>query len=294
MHQDLQRLPSSQMCGTCHRAEFEEYTTLYEPSVKEGAAYGCVDCHMPAYRDRLTQKSLLSLLHPKRIVHDHSTPVWTGWPVDRAITLDRLSLSRQQGHEFRVEFALTNCGAGHRIPTGEFGDRTVTIRIELLDKDRKPLGHDKIVLTTNSRRRLAPAESTSFTATIRLSGETEPKSVRVSVERSAGEPSSTMTLLDHEQNLVEERRPLATSVAGRRFGHFRDFLGQYEIVLGVADNQQRAGGFASHLFGDAAQQHVSDAAERMRSHHDQIDVFAFCVPDDLKDRIAPFHNTSGV
>ena len=88
---------------------------------------------------RLTQGHLLSLIHPRRAVPDHSFELWdetlTGGSVEivsmRAEAVDSRLL---------VRVTLINRGAGHRIPTGKFGHREVRILAEAEGVDGQAVG----------------------------------------------------------------------------------------------------------------------------------------------------------
>ncbi|NUQ65374.1 MAG: hypothetical protein HUU20_23145, partial [Pirellulales bacterium] len=87
--QDRTRLPCSSFCGTCHEVEHAEYTSLYIPAVEPGQARHCADCHMPPSVSRLTQGHLLSLIHPRRVVRDHSMPAFAEEVVKNSVVADR-------------------------------------------------------------------------------------------------------------------------------------------------------------------------------------------------------------
>lgn len=201
MHQETHRLRSSAFCGTCHEVEFDEYESLYVPSVEGRSKFECAACHMPTYRDRLTQKSVLSVLHPKRIVRDHSFPVLTDGTLNAAIKLDGLVVNRSGKQRFAVQFALTNEGAGHCIPTGRFGDRQVIVRLELLDDAGQVLGQDELAFEGKDDDSLKPGKTAPFTRTVKHAGNAEPSRLRLSIQRVAGEPSTEVTMLSHEQKI---------------------------------------------------------------------------------------------
>jgi hypothetical protein len=114
--QDTTRLPCSAFCGVCHEAEYREYAELYVSSVE--APETCGDCHMPTCRTRLTQGHLLSLIHPKRVTHDHSFLTWTPEVSDDAVTIDQPKAISLPDGQLEIALTLTNHGAGHCIPTG--------------------------------------------------------------------------------------------------------------------------------------------------------------------------------
>ena len=206
MKQENCRLRSSAFCGTCHEVEFEEYNELYVPSAQSGTPSGCSDCHMPAYRDRLTQKSLLSLMHPKRIVRDHSFPVWTERVLRDAIRLDRLTAKSEARGEFKVSFQLRNVGAGHRIPTGGFGHRELHVQVELIDSDGLVIAKADQKILPDDEQSLAPGKAIPFVLCLDAAAGRASARIRVLVERVDQDRSLRAVLLDHKEN-IETRDP---------------------------------------------------------------------------------------
>jgi hypothetical protein len=198
MKQDATRLPCSSFCGTCHEVESQEYRTFYLPSLGPSqAAQHCVDCHMPVGRSRLTQGHLLSYAHPRRTVHDHSFPVWTEEVIRGAVQIGDLELRREE-RLVDVHFTLTNQGAAHRIPTGQFGDRLVRVRLELLGQDGAVLGQEEESLLARHPACLIPGEARPFSLAVDLTGGPQPARVRVLVERVDRNRSFRHTLATYE------------------------------------------------------------------------------------------------
>ena len=133
------RLPCSDFCGICHETEAEEHATLYLASSAANQR-SCAQCHMPAYRDRLTQGHVLSYIHPKRTVHNHAFPVWSSVVSADAVEIGPPAATSAAGQPVEVAFTLTNRGAGHRIPSGDFGYRKLRVAVMLLDRQGQIIG----------------------------------------------------------------------------------------------------------------------------------------------------------
>jgi len=217
MTQETARLKSVEFCGTCHLMEQQEYKSLYLSAV-EGVKKPktCAECHMPAHCSRLTQGHVLSLIHPKRVVRDHSFPIWTEQLLHNAIELVELEAHRETDEQFKVHFTLVNRGAGHRIPTAKFGDREVLLRVELLDSRGQVVGKgDRSLLSTRSQG-LPPEKPKSISLFVPVDKTTEPASVRLIVERVNLDRSFRRTLLtaqrpatpDEEQATPDEEKEL--------------------------------------------------------------------------------------
>lgn len=160
--QDTTRLPCADFCGTCHRMELDQYYDQYIPSVDPGEASSCGGCHMPAYRSRLTQDHLLSYIHPKRIVRDHSFPVWTPTVSGCAVEVASLEATRTSSKRIRVQATLVNRGAGHSIPVGEFGSRELLVAVKILDDAGNVLGISEESVFADDENALRPQVETDF------------------------------------------------------------------------------------------------------------------------------------
>lgn len=209
MKQERARLRRSDFCGTCHEVEHEEHASLYLASTQRpDPPKQCVDCHMPAYRSRLTQGHILSLAHPKRVVRDHSFPVWRADVLQGAVETSSPIFRRRKPTRFEVRFTLTNRGAGHRIPTGKYGHREMRIAIELLDGellDGELLDGDGIVLGRREHSLLAerkdglvPDVPTEFSLVVRIPAESAPARARLLVERVNADRSFRCALIRRE------------------------------------------------------------------------------------------------
>jgi len=184
MVQDRTRLPCSSFCGTCHNFEQEEYAELYVPNVEpDETPKQCIGCHMPVCTDRLTQGHLLSRLHPERVVHDHTFPAFSDKLLEDAVHLEGLGVLHTAEDEVQVEFTLTNRGAGHRIPTGEYGYRELRIHVDLLDKDGNVLGFEEESLNGARRDGLVPGQPTLFSLTVFIETGSTPASIRLLINR---------------------------------------------------------------------------------------------------------------
>lgn len=180
--QDTTRLPCSDFCGSCHRMEHKQYVEQYLPAVGD-AARSCSGCHMPAYRSRLTQDHLLSYIHPKRIVRDHSFPVWDERVSGGAIQMQAREAVWAEPQELQVRVTLVNRGAGHSIPVGEFGYRELNIRAEVHKADGTVLGDQEHVVLADSQDCLRPDAPVEFVLAVAVADPATAAQVRVTVER---------------------------------------------------------------------------------------------------------------
>ncbi len=206
---DEGRLSCPTLCGSCHQSELKEYNTLYVSSLSEcEQPESCVGCHMPTRYERVTQDHLLSYIHPKRVVHDHSMPTWTACSIRKAIqvqepTIDRpghgseaATLDPDERETWIVHFELTNRGAAHRIPTGRFGHRELKIVVELLADNGDALGRDETSLFGRDSDGLAPGDPRSFDFSLPIAMDQHPADVRLLVERINADRSFECTLVD--------------------------------------------------------------------------------------------------
>ncbi len=202
--QDTIRLPCSDFCGICHEMEAEEHAELYRSEAS--ANLTCAQCHMPTYRERLTQGHLLSYIHPKRVVHNHAFPVWSPVVSAGAVEIGQPKTAAAEGRPFEVSFTLTNRGAGHRIPTGDFGFRETADRRRIAGlgrPDRRPSREGRHAGTGAS---LAPGMATSFTLPVALTANESPRTLRVLVERVNRDRSFQYTLAEGEWPILEQAK----------------------------------------------------------------------------------------
>jgi nitrate/TMAO reductase-like tetraheme cytochrome c subunit len=194
--QDTTRLPCSSFCGTCHEQEHREYADLYVPAANAGEAKQCVQCHMPTERARLTQGHLLSYIHPQRVTHDHTFPTWTACVTAGAIQIGDPTVAWRSPTEVDVRFALTNRGAGHRIPSGAFGHQTLRIAVELLDRHGQPVGQQERSLLAGQQDGLDPGRSVPFSLAVTVPERQQPLQARLLVERVNRDRSFRYTLAE--------------------------------------------------------------------------------------------------
>jgi hypothetical protein len=180
--QDTTRLPCSDFCGSCHRMEHEQYVEQYLATTSE-PANSCSGCHMPAYRSRLTQDHILSYIHPKRIVRDHSFPVWDDRVSCGAIELAVRDASWPEPKTVQVRVTLVNRGAGHSIPVGEFGHRELNVRAEVRRADGSVLGEREHVVLADSHDCLRLHEPVEYVLDVPVADAAAASKVRVTVER---------------------------------------------------------------------------------------------------------------
>lgn len=194
---DTVRLPCSDFCGLCHQTEADEHAELYLASVG-GDQRSCAQCHMPAYRERLTQGHVLSYIHPKRTVHNHAFPVWSPVVSAGAVEMGRPATSRAADQPVEVAVALTNRGAGHRIPSGEFGYRKLRVAVELLDPAGQVIGQAEQAVFPGDPLSLAPGVPTTFRLPVAVTAGAPADRIRILVERVNRDRSFQYTLAEGE------------------------------------------------------------------------------------------------
>jgi len=153
---------------------------------------------MPTRRERLTQGHVLSYIHPKRVVHDHAFPVWSPVVSAGAVEVGQPSVTCTEGEPAEVTFTLTNRGAGHRIPSGEFGHRKLRVAVELLDGSGRTLGQAEQAVFPGQDLSLAPAAPTPFRFLVPTTGNGPAQRVRVLVQRVNQARSLQYTLAEGE------------------------------------------------------------------------------------------------
>jgi hypothetical protein len=162
--------------------EYEEYETLYLEEVGAECAPECADCHMPTYVDRLTQGHLLSYIHPKRPVHDHSFPLWTEAITAGSVEVAELDVRRLPDGQLIVDVVLVNRGAGHRIPTGEFGHNEVRLLVQVLSGSEEIVGESEVSIFAGDDEALAPGRRVPFTLPVTLDADSAPMRIELNVE----------------------------------------------------------------------------------------------------------------
>ncbi len=195
--QDAVRLPCSDFCGICHAREAEEHATLYVTASSSNQS-SCAQCHMPTSRERLTQGHVLSYIHPKRAVHDHAFPVWSQVVAAGAVEIGQPVATVAEGQPVEVSFTLTNRGAGHRIPSGEFGYRELRVAVDLLDRHGRTVGQAEQAVFPGDDLSLAPGLATRFTLLIARTASEPMERIRVQVERVNRDRSFQYTLAESE------------------------------------------------------------------------------------------------
>ncbi len=196
------RLRDSAFCGSCHVMEYEQYKKHYLQSQEKPAE--CIDCHMPAYRSRLTQGHVLSLIHPQRTVRNHEFPAWPAGRTQRAIEVGQMAIAEAGSHSYQISFTLTNRGAGHRIPTGKFGHREVRVAVELLGGDGAVEGQaeESIKSLTGG---LVPGRATPFVINVDVGAKGKPAELRLLIERVNEDRSFRLGLVDRRWPLEYAR-----------------------------------------------------------------------------------------
>lgn len=204
--QDATRLPCPEFCGTCHEREHREYADLYVPAAPAGEAQACVQCHMPTQRARLTQGHLLSYIHPRRITHDHTFSTCTAGVTAGAVAIDAPTVTWRSPTEADIRFALTNRGAGHRIPSGAFGHRSLRIAVELLDRRGNRVGEQERAVLAGQPDCLDPGRRVPLSLAVTVAGREPPVQTRILVEHVDRERSFHYTLAESTWQLASEPR----------------------------------------------------------------------------------------
>lgn len=123
-------LVKSDFCGQCHEAIFRQWSDV---TVGPDERKTCQECHMPAVPRRTVSGSLWHILHPKVDCRRHEfamiRPKSVEKHVEMNVTLDEASTETVAG---KVE--LTNTGAQHSLPSGEFGFREIAVVTALVDR----------------------------------------------------------------------------------------------------------------------------------------------------------------
>jgi len=158
---------------------------------------------MPQRIQRLTQGHLLSLAHPKRVTHDHRFPLWTEEITRDAVEMTGLAVCIKSDDELAIDVTLVNRGAGHRIPTGEYGHREVRILVQVLDQDDNVMSDDEWPLMARYPDALSPGKVSKFPFDITLPADAKPRRVRVTVERVNADRSFRYALARGERSLAE-------------------------------------------------------------------------------------------
>ncbi len=188
---------SSAFCGRCHEMELREHETLYATSVAAPERKSCAECHMTRRTDRLTQGHVLSAMHPRRVVADHSFRAWKT-NARTALVASPLRVERGDG-SVRVVVRLTNVGAGHRVPTGEYGYRELRIRVVGLDDGGAELGRAETSLLSRLEDGLEPNKGRDFELDVDVEGDVA--SVRLLVERINEDETLRLVLIDRRHDL---------------------------------------------------------------------------------------------
>jgi nitrate/TMAO reductase-like tetraheme cytochrome c subunit len=204
MKQDLTRLPCSDFCGRCHLQEMKEYEEFYSPAIASGPLASCADCHMPRYRDRLTQGHLLSLIHPERAVPDHSFSAEKTIGARDAVRITELQLVSMGDGLWQVNTTLVNQGAGHCIPSGKFGPNEARILVEVLDAENRVATQSEKSLFARSKTSLVPGRPASFTFGLVPFGDASGHRLRLTVERVNEDRTFRLRLAQQERSFPNE------------------------------------------------------------------------------------------
>jgi len=108
------------------------------------------------------------------------------------------SVTRAKNGPTEVTFTLANRGAGHRIPSGEFGYRKLRVAVELLDRGGRTLGQAEQAVFPGQDLSLAPWVPTPFRLRVAATGNEATERVRVVVQRVHRGRSFQYTLAEGE------------------------------------------------------------------------------------------------
>lgn len=119
--QDVSMLKSA-FCAGCHAPTYKEWET-------SGVQKSCQECHMPRQEGKTVQGFPLSALVPKRMIGRHLLS-------NETLLSDAASLSGEVKEE-SITITVTNKGAGHKMPTGIYGDYRLVLITKVKDTDGK-------------------------------------------------------------------------------------------------------------------------------------------------------------
>jgi hypothetical protein len=123
----------SQFCAGCHMPTYNEWQG-------SGSPKSCQDCHMPRVEQKLIPVFPLSLVVPKRMVGHHLQ-------MDEGLIKGAASLTGQKGTG-SIAITVTNTGAGHKMPTGKYGDYRMVLTTKVLDAGGKEILSKEEVFST--------------------------------------------------------------------------------------------------------------------------------------------------
>jgi len=114
----------SEFCSGCHMPTFQEWQA-------SGSKKTCQECHMPRVERKLVQGFLLSLVVPNRMVGQHIQSY-------EKLFQDAGLIAGEVGRG-SVKISITNRGAGHNMPTGQYGDYRIALNTTVKDADGKTI-----------------------------------------------------------------------------------------------------------------------------------------------------------
>lgn len=132
MHDVVQNdlLRKGEFCGRCHEAIFKQWSAV---SVASDGRKTCQQCHMSPVRRKTVSGTGWHVLHMKFDGRRHEFTVLPAEPgkpnVGVAVSMDEVSADVVAG-----SVTLTNSGAQHSIPGGEFGFREIAVIVSLVDR----------------------------------------------------------------------------------------------------------------------------------------------------------------
>lgn len=124
------RLAKSEFCGQCHKAIFQQWL---EAKADHRERKTCQGCHMPTVRRRTVSGSPWHALHRAVDSPQHEFAMVRPSPGKRNILLS-LELTETLASRVAGVVTLTNVGALHGIPSGEFGFRELAVVTSLVDR----------------------------------------------------------------------------------------------------------------------------------------------------------------
>jgi nitrate/TMAO reductase-like tetraheme cytochrome c subunit len=140
-------LLKSGFCAGCHSPTYQEWQA-------SGSKKTCQECHMPRTEGKLVQGFLLSMVVPKRMMGQH-VMIFEG-------LLKEAALVAGEAGKGTVSVMVTNKGADHLIPTGEYGDYRVVLKTQVRDGEGKTVLLKEEVFSNLKKSGIPPQKTVTF------------------------------------------------------------------------------------------------------------------------------------
>ncbi len=138
---------TSEFCAGCHMPTYQEWKANGSPKT-------CQGCHMPRVEGKTVQGFPLASFVPKRMIGQH-LQIYEG------IFQGLVSLTGQKGTS-SVAISLTNAGAGHKMPTGTYGDYRMVLTTTVVDSGGKEVFVKEEVFSTQKGNGVPLQKSVRF------------------------------------------------------------------------------------------------------------------------------------